>query len=42
MTDMASLRKSVNQTTVGPTDPKEKGKIIEAAEPTNYQPNLNL
>jgi len=39
--DMASLRKSVNQATAAPTEPKEKGKVIEAAEPVNHRPNLS-
>ena len=40
MTDMILSRKSVNQATVTPADPKEKGKIIEAAEPADRRPNL--
>ena len=41
MTDMAPSRKSVNPTTVDPAAPKGKGKVIEAAEPTDRQPNLS-
>ena len=37
---MAPSRKSVNQATVTPTDPQEKGKVIKAAEPANRRPNL--
>ena len=41
MTDMAPLRKSVNQTTVDLVISKKAAKAIGAAEPTNSRPTLS-
>ena len=41
MTDMAPLRKSINQTTVNLAAQKGKGKIIETVEPADRRPILS-